>query len=196
MASITVHCTDGTIRLNGDFQSRLAEVKALKNRKYDGASKAWTVDAPMAYFSGYDVVRSADAAKHTGDHVTRYGTTYTSNEWSGLQAGREAKAQAAAAFAPEYNRRKGEAETTLRSALLAAGSNPDTLERLIGVIQSGDKFWRLVEARQIRFQTPGRQALVEAAVEAYEEALGRLALDADDRETAAEEAAYDAHGVR
>ncbi|HEU5013936.1 MAG TPA: hypothetical protein VFT66_15555 [Roseiflexaceae bacterium] len=172
---LTVKLTDATVQVGGDFQNALAFIKSFDGRRYDGATKVWTVPTTLKAFAArcsfpYDVAAASGDARHrSGEHVTRWGTRYRGDEWS---AKREyAAMQPPAALIAEEQTKRDAAEQALIATLRGFGLDDNGIARLRGLYDRC--MGNLSEAEalgKIRFSSPERRAAVEAAFDAYYDA--------------------------
>jgi hypothetical protein len=184
---IRVQLADATIKVGGDFQTQKNLIKG-SGARWNPTARLWESKKSLQdwYIKPYDIEQGAES----GDHVTRYGTHYTGAEWSGIQATNKAKAEISAQFQPQRDALKRE----LRDRLITIGISDESVNRLLPILQTCDLEFQ-VEGGRIQFSTPERAKQVNTIQDWYADAVGKLAMDELDAQSAAEERLSDAFGI-
>lgn len=164
--AVMVKLNDATVSVGGDFNAALAYVKGFAGRRFDGATKMWIVPAALKDFTPIapmDII----SGQRGGQHVTRYGTRYSSQEWRLEQELHNAQAPI------EAVRASAAAQDAAERALVAALGMPEaTVARMKGIELRCSGDWdEAVAAGWIKFSSPERRAAVETAFEAYHTAM-------------------------
>jgi len=190
---IKVQCSDGLIEIGGDFNHALAMVKAISGRKYDSSTKIWTVPVEMKSFDSLktglpvDVLSGNQQGRfQSGGHQTRYGNTYSRNEWDAFREGERAATRAGEKFGDLM----AEVEAKFRQQLADLGLSP----QVIKVVLSYD-FDDLVEAGKIQFSSEERRQKIEAIRELYSNEMYKITMAEVDAQEAAREQVYDKYGL-
>lgn len=175
--AIKVKLADGTVEVGGEFKAALEFIKGQVGRKWDAASKTWSVPQAVEQFrKGCSFPLTLPG----GDHVTRYGTRYERNEWACLQE----ESQAERAVARPYLDKTDEAMAEFRRKLEAAGLS----ERGIGIVVN---YQGMLDAAErdgmIGFSSPARRSEIEAICQGWHAEMDRLTRDLDDATHAAKE---------
>ena len=179
--AIKVKLVDGNAEVGGDFNAALSFVKSVAGRKYDAATKTWTLPLKLADLmtkcEGRFPVEYSGAAYKSGrtetGHQTRYGNRYSDTEWRALQEARTARGAAEDALYDAVQ----EAERALRLAQMsilvaATGGNEAAAEKLYDAfVRVGGRWYgeSLEEAEgcgAIRFTSDAKRQTVTAAIEA------------------------------
>ena len=79
---ITVKTTTGTVQVGGEFNRALGQIKAINGRKFDSSTKTWSVPISAKELKAKVTL---PIEMPNGDHVTRYGNTYSHGEWQAEQ---------------------------------------------------------------------------------------------------------------
>ncbi len=167
--AITVKLQDGTVSVGGEFNRALSFVKGLTGRRFDGATRTWTVPMGLTEFGQrcslpYDVLGGNGTGHNaSGNHVTRYGNAYSREEWTATKEARRAESRVADEFAPKFDALKAE----LCSRIQAAGLS----DAAVKFLASGTHIFEiedLEEMRAIKFSSAERRAAVLAVAKWYD----------------------------
>ena len=161
---IRVTCTDGTIELGGRFEDALATVKAVSGRKYDGATKVWTVPVQMAQVPGPWEALQGSESLPTGTRRATHGNLWTPQE----QAEDVEQRRQDDLYWVEQDRKEETAVDELRIALAAAGCDLASLEKLV---LHHARFEELVEQGIIHFTDEAKAQRVRRAFAAFDVAM-------------------------
>ncbi len=181
---IKVSLSDGMVEVGGEFKSALSFVKGQKGRTYDPATKTWAIPMTVKEFVGYnrtgrplDILSSNGRGRYeSGNHVTRYGTAYSRNEWDSQREIWKAEKEVAAKYAPESD----EVEMAFSEAMIAIGVSKEGIRIIRAFIWDFED----VEGDRFQFSSQERRDKIFAIVEAYRKAK----MDVWKRQEAEEEA--------
>lgn len=166
--AITIKLEDATISLGGRFEDALALVKRLAPRNaFDRNTKVWTLPLTLVEFNRQhafpmDVLTAASPAR-SGQHITRYGTRYSGEEWSAKKAidairvPDEIMARCAAKLAAAEQAFLTETGMTQQQAHQVRA----LWMRFVGDFDEAEAFGK------IRFSSPARKAQIIAAMDAW-----------------------------
>lgn len=179
--AVRVQLQDAVVEIGGSFEAALAFVKAQAGRRYDPATRTWTVPMGLTDLRLHaehrnlpvDVVESERLVPASGAHITRYGTVYAEPEWEAKKAEIEAEKRIAAARSAKV----AEAEREAGRRLLALGIAPEAVERLVGQLLDIEE---LEEAGRIRSSSEERRQAVYAVAEWFGDEVERIAREADE----------------
>lgn len=188
---IIVKLSDATVEVGGEFSSTLAFVKGLPSRRYNSADKTNSVTMTLAEFARscgrpYDV-RSAAQTHRSGEHVTRWGTRYSRNEWDAKNEIAAAEKQIAQEFQPRYDALKAE----LRQRSTAIGLDA----RAVAMIERAGELEMMIEAGRVQFRTDARRREVLALNDWYASAWNAIYEEEQDRAGDAAKQILEANGI-
>ncbi len=122
---VRVVLTDGMVNIGGGFQEALSCVKVLPGRQYDPARKVWVVGLSLREFATrcwlpFDIENGIDTVRlSTGRHITRYGNSYSREEWDAVEEFHQAEGRIREEFAPRFATLRQEAIERLSAAGLS-----------------------------------------------------------------------------
>jgi len=193
--AIKVNLKDGVIEVGGNFQNALAFIKRQDDRKYDPATKTWTIPQTIKEFIDYNRtgfpidILSGDNSNRYGDgnHVTRYGNVYGCDEWDAQKEAWKAEGEIEA----KYQSDKTENDRLFSEALREVGVS----EKGIRMIRA--HIWDLeeVEGYRIKFSGPERREQIFAIVEAYRERQEEIWRKQEDEQEARTVEIYERGGI-
>ena len=173
--AINVQLIDALVQVGGDFQSALAFVKSFQHMPFDRERKLWTL--PITDLKTFQArctfpfdIASASQSHRSGEHVTRYGTRYTANEWAATRASDALVPPDALVAQAQAN--EAAAEAAFLASLRVFGYSDALIARLRSIY---DRFvGDLDEAEElgyVTFPVPGRKQQIEAIFETYYDAM-------------------------
>ncbi len=215
--AIKVKLNDGNAEVGGEFNRALSFVKGFEGRKYDPATKTWTVPVSVHDFIGrcnssllpveYSGVVGTVQPRHESGHQTRYGNRYSRTEWDAMDEARQAESAAGQALQDKVEA----AEKALREAqmallLAATGGNADAAGRIYRQFVAANGWYAGLSIEEaeaegaIQFSSPARRDAVIAAVDAcHNHPLVKALLASYREQSGAEEEAkrevYEKYGV-
>lgn len=167
--SIKVKVNDGAVEVGGSFEKALGFVKAQAGRKYDPATKTWTV--PLSYKEFRAQAAAYGLPLDNGaEHVTRYGNRYSRDEWAAQQAADKAASEAGREMMPAVDAAKAAYMRQVMDALSVLGD--EVARKLYDLFMRPNAragHLSLDEAERmglIKFSSPARREAVAAAVKA------------------------------
>lgn len=215
--AIKVKLNDGNAEVGGEFNRALSFVKGFEGRKYDAATKTWTVPMSVHDFIGrcnssllpveYSGVVGTVQPRHESGHQTKYGNRYSNDEWQAMNEARKVGGEAAAKLQDKVEAAEKALREAQMSLLLAAtGGNTEAAGKLYRTfVGFNARFGTLsveeVEANGgIQFSSAARRTAVIEAVDAcHNHPLLKALLDAwqeqEDAESVAQAEVYDRYGV-
>jgi hypothetical protein len=174
--AITVKLQNGTVSVGGEFKTALAFVKSLPGRRFDGATKTWTVAMGLEDFGKrcrlpYDILagQNSQARLQSGNHVTRYGTAYTRSEWDANKAVWVAERKISAEFGDKFSALKRE----LRDRLEGIGLS----DRAVDFLMARENIFSIEELEErgaVKFSSEERRAAVLAVAKWYGDEFVKL----------------------
>lgn len=171
--AIRVKLSDATIELGGNFNSALQFVKGFSGRKYDPATKTWTVPTSISEFQKHNrfptEILSGNGGNRyaSGNHVTKFGNAYSRDEWDATQEARSVEAKVAADFAKE----KVALDSQFRQRLADIGLS----ENAIGLLASKPfDTEEMEEAGRIHFSSDERRTEIYAAIKWFRSEMERV----------------------
>jgi hypothetical protein len=190
--AIKIQLKDGMVEVGGDFQSALNFVKSFEGRNFDSATKTWSIPVSLQDFGRgcrfpYDVTSGhSNGRLASGSHVTKYGNSYSRDEWSAQVQARKAEAEISEAFGDKFFALDAE----LRQRAEQIQLNPKVLPAITSY-----NFESRLEMGSIKFATPAREVEVMALYHWYSDAKAALYEAQDDEVTTAKERIYEAAGI-
>ena len=184
--AIIVNCSDGKIKIGGDFKTALAKVKAVQGRKYNPTSKEWTVPVEMKHFDmcGHPIdVLSGNSSRRfqSGAHQTRYGNVYKQDEWQAMREADTAMADAALPFKDREEKIKAKYQKILADLDLS----PQAVTAILAW-----NFYDMVEFGKIQFSSPERESQIMKIRAGYDDEMMTVWQAADDAAELAREKVY------
>lgn len=200
--AVTVKLTNATVSLGGEFSSALALVKSLPGRRYDSATKVNMVSIGLKEFSAvaavhglpFDVQSSAEAFR-SGEHVTRWGTRYSRDEWDAMREGDKAAAAAAQAARPQVVAAEAEVRAELQRRALENAPNAEIARKMAALVEADGGMGEALERGLVKFSTPERKAAWLAIDEWYWNAMWQAGEAERDAECAARERVAQQYGI-
>lgn len=193
---IKVKFNDGLVEVGGEFTEALAWVKSLQGRKYDSSTKTWScpaeMQATMRYCSfPYDVLAGdgSNGKYRSGNHVTKYGSVYSREEWQQAQEIRSIQLEG------DYSRQLDDAYGQLLAELRATGALEKVVVGIACEIQDGNSIAWLEEAGKIVFTSLDRRQAFVAAEEKYFEAIARISRAEGDELATKEELIFEKYDI-
>lgn len=188
---ITVNCSDGKISIGGDFNAAKSFIKNC-GAHFNGATKEWSIGESIKKFdplNGFpfpvDVLSGSNGRMSSGDHVTRYGNSYTRNEWNAKIESE--KVSLSHKFQPRFDTLKGELISKLQPL------TPD--DKIARIIDSFDGIDEMVSRGALIFSSPEKERAIREIENWYDSAKSALYQEQDDAETAIKEQIYDKYGL-
>lgn len=198
--ALTIKLQDATVSLGGEFSSALAFVKSLPGRKYDGATKTNSAAMTLKEFSAraqgrpFDV-QSAAQSHRSGEHVTRWGTRYSRNEWDAMRAADKAAGEAAHAARPQVEAAEREIRAELQRRALENAPSAEIARKMAALVEADGGMSEAIERRLVKFSTPERESAWLAIDEWYWDAMWKAGEVERDAEAAARERVNDTYGI-
>ena len=186
-----VQLSDGVVELRGAFAATLAFVKALPDRRFDGATKTWTMPLSIRQLGAMRFPDGVSLALAGGD------ICYGNSRWFSaveLQQGRNAHAAKDAVVA-QLAQGQAAAWEALHVWIVAelAAVVPEPLATRLRAVITDDPYAleEGIDRGAVRFSTPAREAQLRAIHAAYWQRATALENERDEAIFVAEERAYD-----
>ena len=184
---VKVKLTDGEVELGGNFQSALSFVRGFTGRSHDPSTKTWTIPITLKEFGKHNSFPTevlGSKGRHgryvAGNHITKYGTVYSADEWDANKRAWKAEAEISSGFSGSYQ----DAESKFRQALAEIGVSQQGISVLV---RNTWDLEEMVEFGRIKFASQEHERQVMAAVESYRQALEQTGQQEDDAIAAAQE---------
>ena len=180
---ITVSTKTGTVKVGGDFNQALTFIKNIAGRKFDGATKTWSVPLTAqelkAKMSGFPVEMP------DGSHVTRYGNSYAANEWA-------AKCETDKVSVTHQDARAAARQRMIEE--LGKWIQGDKVAFVANLIESLH-LTDMMEYGKVQFSSPEKKAAILAIDDQYNADMSKIIDDEDDEEAVAIERIHERYGV-
>jgi len=168
---IKVNLKNGEVKVGGDFWKALEFVKAQTGRTYDSSTKTWTVPQTIEEFAARGKYRFPMDVKQ--DHVTKYGTRYTGEEWGAMKRSWKVESEIRSEHSDGIDMVKNQMKAELETLGVS--------ERGANFIATNYYDLEMYEERgMIKFESPERRARVSAVIGKYEPRLLALMREEDE----------------
>lgn len=194
---IKVQLQDAKVEIGGQFQEALKWVKSLPGRKYDPATKTWSVPMDLKAFRvACALPLNILSGSQAGVHVTRYGNPYGGSEWAADRSGRKAEQDALRRHHSETYRQlaalKDELEQRIASLTMSERGKAFLAQFLVS---SDDDLADLEEDGRIAFSSEEVRTQAYAIEQWYADAVARIYFEEDAVASQAKYAAHARHGL-
>ncbi len=181
---ITVQTTTGTCKVGGDFNSALAQIKAISGREFDSQTRTWSV--PLTAEELKKKLHFLPVDLPNGQHITRYGNRYERNEWQATQEAGKVRV--------EHTDARDDLRMWLKAELTKwiDASKVGVVGGLIEMAQLEDR----IEYGSVQFSTPEKAAAITAINEEYWQRRHEIMVAEEDAEEAIKDRIYDKYGVK